>query len=34
MIISVEQIFRDYELMKHNGEDENLSNVDDEEVAV
>lgn len=33
VIISIEQISRDYKLMKHNGEDENL-NVGDEEVAV
>lgn len=32
--ISVVQISRDYKLMKHNDEDENLSDVGDEEVAV
>lgn len=32
--ISVEQISHDYELMKHNGEDEKLHDVGDEEVVV
>lgn len=32
--ISVKQISHDYELMKHNGEDENLHDVGDEEIVV
>lgn len=34
VIINIQEISRDYKLMKHNNEDENLSNVGDEEVAV